>query len=302
MSMYYNCCNVFCTMHSPPLSPFCVTYLNIFHHSMRYTLSIILLFHACLTFCSILMANHVNAFVDNVHLNISNSFTHILDAENNDELNTIRCSPYSSDDLVIQSRENCENGLSIVSLNCQSLHAKFDYIRLLIDKFANNNCALQVLCLQESWFSSETDLSPYIIPGYHMISTGHFASNHGGLVIYLNKKWEYKLIADGTDSKLWERQIIEIFNPNKTQRQKIDIGNIYRPPYNLRDTLNTFMGEFNATLLENNANSQNTYMCGDYNVDLLKVNNAQFNDDYFHNILSAGYIPKITLPTQKAVR
>ena len=58
------------------------------------------------------------------------------------------------------------------------------------------------------------------------------------------------------------------------------------------------MGEFNATLLENNANSQNTYMCGDYNVDLLKVNNTQFNDDYFHNILSAGYIPKVTLPTR----
>ena len=173
-----------------------------------------------------------------------------IDAENNDELNIIRCSPYSSDDLVIQSRENCENGLSIVSLNCQSFHAKFDYIRLLIDKFTNNNCALQVLCLQESWFSSETDLSPYIMPGYHMISTGHYASNHGGLVIYLNKKWEYKIIADGTDSKLWERQIIEIFNPNKAQRQKIVIGNIYRPPYNLRDTLNTFMGEFNATLLE----------------------------------------------------
>ena len=87
------------------------------------------------------MANHVNAFVDNVHLNITSSFTHILDAENNDELNMIRCSPYSSDDLVIRSRENCENGLSIVSLNCQSLHAKFDYIRLLIDKFVNNNCA-----------------------------------------------------------------------------------------------------------------------------------------------------------------
>ena len=54
------------------------------------------------------MANQVNNFVDNVHLNISNSFTHILDAENNDELNIIRCSPYISDDLVIQSRENCK--------------------------------------------------------------------------------------------------------------------------------------------------------------------------------------------------
>ena len=55
------------------------------------------------------MANHVNAFVENVHLNISSSFTHILDAENNDELNSIRCSPNSSDDLVIQSRK--ENNL-----------------------------------------------------------------------------------------------------------------------------------------------------------------------------------------------
>ena len=131
-----------------------------------------------------------------------------------------------------------------------------------------------------------------------MISTGHYASNHGGPVIYLNKKWEYKLITDDTDSKLWERQIIEIFNPIKTQRQKIVIGNIYIPPYNLRDSLNTFMGEFNATLLENHANSQNTYMCGEYNVDLLKVTDRQFNDDYFNHILSAGYIPKVTLPTR----
>ena len=117
------------------------------------------------------MANQVNNFVDNVHLNISNSFTHILDAKNNDELNIIRCSPYIRDDLLIQARKNCKHGLSIVSLNCQSLHAKFDYIQLLIDKIANNNCALQVLCLQESWFSSKTDLSLYIMPGYHMIST-----------------------------------------------------------------------------------------------------------------------------------
>ena len=104
---------------------------------------------------------------------------------------------------------------------------------------------------------------------------------------------EYKLITDDTDSKLWERQVIETFNPIKTQRQKIVIGNIYRPPYNSRDRLKTFMGEFIATLLENHANSQNTYMCSDYNVDLLKVTDRQFNDDYFNHILSAGYIPKL---------
>ena len=112
-----------------------------------------------------------------------------------------------------------------------------------------------------------------------MISTRHYVSNHGGLVIYLKKKWEYKLRADVTDSKLWEKQIIEILDPNKNQRQKIVIGNIYRPPYNLRDSLNTFMMEFSSTLLvlEHHTNSQKIYMCGDYNVDHLKLNSIPFN-------------------------
>ena len=39
-------------------------------------------------------------------------------------------------------------------------------------------------------------------------------------------------------------------------------------------------------------------MCGDYNVDLLKVKITQSNDDYFDNILSARYIPKVILPTR----
>ena len=56
------------------------------------------------------------------------------------------------------------------------------------------------------------------------------------------------------------------------------------------------MAEFNSTLLEHHPNGQNTYMCGDYNVDLLKINSLQFNENYFDSILSAGYIPTITLP------
>ena len=42
---------------------------------------------------------------------------------------------------------------------------------------------------------SDTNLSLYIIPWYHMISTGD-------LVIYLNKKWEHKLKTNVTESKL----------------------------------------------------------------------------------------------------
>ena len=96
------------------------------------------------------MANDINDFVDNMDLNMSNSFTHMLDTENSDELSVIRCSPYITDDLLPQCMGNCIYGLNILSLNCQSLNAKFDYIRLLIDKFMQKDCPLQAICLEET--------------------------------------------------------------------------------------------------------------------------------------------------------
>ena len=131
------------------------------------------------------MVNNIDCFVDNMQLGIANSLTRLLHSENSEVLNEIRQSTYICDDELFQQRENCKNCLSILSLNCQSLHAKFDYIKLLIDKFVHNNYPLQVVCLQETWISSETDLSPYIISDYHLNSTPHYASSHGGLVIYL---------------------------------------------------------------------------------------------------------------------
>ena len=38
--------------------------------------------------------------------------------------------------------ENRKYGLNISRLHCQGLHAKFDYIRLLIDKFMQKDCPL----------------------------------------------------------------------------------------------------------------------------------------------------------------
>ena len=221
------------------------------------------------------MADSINNFVDNLQLNALNSLTHLLNTEDTDELNIIRHSPYMSDDELIQSRLHYTNGLSILSLNCQSLQAKFDYIKVLIDKFCDSNHPIQVICLQETWFSANTDLSPYIIPGYHIISTGCYASNHGGLVIYLNDIWTIDIITCDTDSHIWERQIIEITNPSNIAGKKITIGNIYRPPYNLQDNIDTFMAEFNTTLLQHHGNSNRTYFCGDYNIDLFKITRVQ---------------------------
>ena len=153
------------------------------------------------------MSNSNNNFMDDMHLNKVNSLTHLLKSDDSDKLNIIRHSPYLSGEDLLQSSTFHKNGLNILSLNSQSLHAKIDYI-LLIGEFEAKNYPLQVLCLQESWFSSDTDLSPYMISGYHMVSTGHHASHHGGLVIYLNDRWSYKLKSCQTDSQIWENKLL----------------------------------------------------------------------------------------------
>ena len=43
--------------------------------------------------------------------------------------------------------------------------------------------------------------------------------------------------------------------------------------------------------------NRSSYICGDYNIDLLKIKtNKHFNDFFFHNLITVGFFPNITLP------
>ena len=76
-----------------------------------------------------------------------NSLTLLLNTAESEELNAIQHSPYFGDDELINSNVHDKYNFSIVSLNCRSLHAKFDYIKVFVDKCINNNAPIQVLCL-----------------------------------------------------------------------------------------------------------------------------------------------------------
>ena len=44
--------------------------------------------------------------------------------------------------------------------------------------------------------------------------------------------------------------------------------------------------------------SKFVYLCGDYNIDLLKITTNNVLNNFYENITSSGFIPKITLPTR----
>ena len=86
------------------------------------------------TLSRLTMANSIHGFMDNMRLNTLTSLTHLLNSSDTDELNIIQHLPYMSDKELIRSRIRVENRLNTLSLHCQSLHAKFDDIKLIIQR------------------------------------------------------------------------------------------------------------------------------------------------------------------------
>ena len=96
------------------------------------------------------MEQSINSFLDNKNLSIHNSLTHLLDFD---------------DDYSDFMRKLNPKYCTIMSLNCQSMHAKFTQIKILLDTFAANDTPIQVLCPKKTWFenSDQIDLGLYRI-------------------------------------------------------------------------------------------------------------------------------------------
>ena len=105
------------------------------------------------------------------------------------------------------------------------------------------------------------------------------------------------MIPISSTSTLFESLFVEIWKKN-SHYQKYIIGNIYRLPVYVADDLNVFINEFTDLLIVLRARSKSVFLCGDYNIDLLKINaNDNFNM-FYENVISSSFIPSITLPTR----
>ena len=136
-----------------------------------------------------------------------------------------------------------------MSLNCQSLHAKFSQIKLLVDTFAENNTPIQVLCLQETWFENSelSDLGLYQIENYHLVTKNRYASAHGGLACCIHENWNYKVNPHTVDSLYWEELFIEITDPSNP-KYKLNVGKFYRAPHTSITQLTSFIDYFTQKL------------------------------------------------------
>ena len=235
----------------------------------------------------------------------SNSLCYLLNNNipRNNNVNIIDVEPdvmqhssYHDDASLSNLFEARADVFSILSLNCQSINAKIDQINIKLQQLKSNGHEFSAICLQETWLSEDSDISLLKIDGYSIIPQGKICSAHGGLAIYLSSKYKFKSINMYENSEIWEGQFIEVTEIAKNK--SIIIGNIYRPPPNTNAVCQTFINEFIPILEHLQRDNRKVIIAGDFNIDLLKINDNVVFCDYFNSILSQSFFPKITLPTR----
>ena len=194
---------------------------------------------------------------------------------NTGDIELIKHSPYFSE-TDFQRLQFGKGGLSIMSLNSQSINAKFDELRLFINRI-NKAKEIGVVCLQETWTSENKDIRLFQLPNYKLFDVEPL-----DLAFVCTK---------------WEGHCVKISQTKPYIKQHV-IGNIYKPPYEGLEDFNLFLTEFHDFVNMLSGYGHSSYICGDFNINLLKISTKSHYNTFFENMLSSGFYPKITLPTR----
>ena len=96
---------------------------------------------------------------------------------------------------------------------------------------------------------------------------------------------------------VYESMFVKIHNKS-SKFNKYIIGNIYRRPSSTIDELGQFIDEFTTVTQNFQEQHMKSYLCGDYNINLLKIDGLLHCNKFFENITTLGFFPQVTRPTR----
>ena len=179
----------------------------------------------------------------------------------------------------------------MMSLNIQSLPAKFNELNQFLNELSSENFSLDFIGLQEIWKLNYP--THYVIDNYHPIAYKSRTNRQGGGVGFFVKKIHNFHVIDNLSyivDGIFESIVICV----EVGSKKITFASIYRPNTPVENISNSeqldlFGAELNK-LLEQISNLNNpAYICGDFNMDLLKLNSHMQTEKYFDSISAHVY-------------
>ena len=158
-----------------------------------------------------------------------------------------------------------------------------------------SNCSsgsLGILCLQESWTDINEDISLLELPGYTLHHQGKQCCKHGGLFVYVHNRNKAEPLNINFQSTKWEGYCLKVSQTHPYPKHYV-IANLYRPPYETIDDFNLFNAELDTFVSKISEMGYPSYICGDFNINLLKIHTKTHYNTFFENLLSSGFFQKL---------
>ena len=237
----------------------------------------------------------------------SNDLNFVLKTNNDtdDFVDTYNQSDYYDLDSLGKKLQKNEQKFHCISLNIESLNSKFNQLNAFLESLFVQKCQIDALILQETWLSDkqceEDALKIFDIPGYKAIALGRKCGRKGGLMIYLRDCYTYQARDIYVHSTHWEGLFIDVTQKHNTKLpNKITLANIYRPPRgnNSNSSIDNFLVPFSKILSTLTRENSTLITGGDFNINLLQLNEREKFQEYFDLFVSNGSIPQITMPTR----
>jgi endonuclease/exonuclease/phosphatase (EEP) superfamily protein YafD len=186
--------------------------------------------------------------------------------------------------------------VSILSLNIQSLSAKFKEFKELIELLESKNCSPDIILLQEIWQISNDKL--FCLPNYHpLIYKCRSNAKGGGVGIYIRNIHKFKV---NTCSIFWERIVESIIVDVTLYGKSFTVGSLYRcinhPTLSAKDQFSEFIDLLSNLI--NNLSTGELILGGDLNIDALKIDTCHMASSYIDLLYANGFIQSISKPTR----
>ena len=173
--------------------------------------------------------------------------------------------------------------LRLISYNIRSFAANSDTMFAML----NNGSFPDILCLSETWFTSETTQDIDGCTCYHVTRP---TRRSGGVSVYVRNSIQSELVSYHS----YCSDVIEICTV------KIVVGDfscfilaIYRPH---SGSINDFITVLNSILSDSKISKSICFLAGDLNINLL--NESQEIIDFFSFMYSSHFVPIVTKPTR----
>ena len=183
-----------------------------------------------------------------------------------------------------------KKNLNVLNLNVRSLTANGDTLVSYLETLRVN---FDIICITETWQKVES-LSPIYFPDYKLF--GSFRANGlkgGGVAILVKSDYKCNII----DELTLNNDIIEsVFIEVSLNSRNFIVGCCYRP--HTFTNCNLFTNLLTEKLNNLNLKVKDCIVCGDFNIDLLKIENCSSIANFYDSMQALALLPVIHKPTR----